>query len=158
MARKNKGFTLLELIIAITVISVGMLGIFGMIANSMQASQDSKTRLVAAYLAQEGIELVRNSRDSNWNQGNEWTHGWPNCSSGCRTSYDNPTIRTYTPVPNGSNISVNTDGFYGESGTATQFQRTIYIAGSGDYQEVRSVVSWPGDNQVQVIKRLYNWR
>jgi prepilin-type N-terminal cleavage/methylation domain-containing protein len=150
MTRKNKGFTLLELMITIMVISIGILGIFGLISNTMQSAEELKSRLVAAYLAQEGIELVRNSRDNNWKEGKEWTDGWPSCSSGCRISYDDPVIRA-----NGATLNSN-NGFYGNTGTGTQFTRTIYITGTGDYREVRAVVSW-SSQEVQVIKRLYNW-
>jgi prepilin-type N-terminal cleavage/methylation domain-containing protein len=151
MTRKNKGFTLLELMITIMVISIGILGIFGLISNTMQSAEELKSRLVATYLAQEGIELVRNSRDNNWKEGKEWTDGWPNCSLGCRISYDDPIIRV-----NGATLNINSDGFYGNAGTGTQFTRTIYITGTGDYREVRAVVSWLSQ-EVQVIKRLYNW-
>jgi len=60
------GFTLLEGIIAITVISIGMIGALALALSNLSSAERNEKRIVAANLAREGIELVRNQRDSNW--------------------------------------------------------------------------------------------
>lgn len=63
---KTKGFTLIEVMVAVFVLIVGVLGAFTVVQNITFSSQIASSKLTATYLAQEGIELVRNQRDSNW--------------------------------------------------------------------------------------------
>jgi prepilin-type N-terminal cleavage/methylation domain-containing protein len=62
----SRGFTLLEGIIAIGVISVGLAGALSLALSNLSSAQGNERRIVAANLAREGIEFVRNQRDSNW--------------------------------------------------------------------------------------------
>jgi len=71
--KMNKGFTILELMITIVVISIGVLGAYSVIQDILLSTAKSSNRLTATYLAQEGIELVRNERDTNWIRNNGWT-------------------------------------------------------------------------------------
>lgn len=71
-ASTNKGFTLLEVIIAIFLITVGITAVLLLITKTLGAMSLSFSQLKAAYLAQEGIEVIRNIRDTNWVEGNEW--------------------------------------------------------------------------------------
>ena len=72
---QNKGFTLLEIIIALFVVTIGMGGVFSVIQKSFEMMSLSASRLVAANLAQEGIEIMRNVRDTNWLKGQDWDIG-----------------------------------------------------------------------------------
>lgn len=62
----SRGFTLLEGIVAIGVISVGLAGALSLALSNLSSAQGNERRIVAANLAREGIEFVRNQRDSNW--------------------------------------------------------------------------------------------
>ena len=75
--RNLTGFTLLEIIIAIFFVTIGMGGVFIVIQKSFSVMSLSASRLVAANLAQEGIEVVRNIRDTNWLEGGAvaWDEG-----------------------------------------------------------------------------------
>ncbi len=151
---KQKGFTLLELMITIAVISIGMIGIFGMIQRTMQSAEDLKSRLITAYLAQEGIELVRNIRDTNWFEGKDWDDGLTGCSSSCEISFDEPTLKLHS----GDNLSIDGSGFYGKNGIhESQFKREVFIENTGDYLEVKVKVSWEEEQSFEVIKHLYQW-
>lgn len=61
-----RGQTLLEVIIAIAVIIAGVLGTISVIVASVRAGRVASDRLTALNLAREGMEIVRNIRDSNW--------------------------------------------------------------------------------------------
>ena len=63
---QKNGFTLLETLVTIVVISVGVLGSINLINNSFGLATIAKNKLIAADLAQEGFELVRNIRDVNY--------------------------------------------------------------------------------------------
>ena len=64
--RYKKSFTLLETIVAIYVISVGLSAAMSLASFSLGAADVFKRQLIATNLAQEGVELVHNKRDSNY--------------------------------------------------------------------------------------------
>ena len=64
--KNKKGFTLVELIISLGVFSAGIMSAFTLALAGLNTSKDNYARLQAANLAREGLELVRNERDSNW--------------------------------------------------------------------------------------------
>jgi type IV pilus assembly protein PilV len=49
--RRQRGFMLIEALIAILIFSIGILGIIGLQASAVQQSTDAKNRAEAAYLA-----------------------------------------------------------------------------------------------------------
>ena len=63
---KQKGFGIIESTVAIYIITMGLLGLVSLAAQSTQIQYINKNTLIASELAQEGIELVRNMRDDNW--------------------------------------------------------------------------------------------
>lgn len=60
---------LLELIVALGVITTGVIGTVTLTTSSLASSTDTMNRVTATYLASEGIEAVRLTRDSNWLSG-----------------------------------------------------------------------------------------
>src|SRR3989344_8524832 len=77
----KKGFTIIEVIIATFVLTVGVVGAFSTIQMVLVFTRSVSAQLEATYLAQEGIENVRNSRDSNWLEDRytmtDWAAGIP---------------------------------------------------------------------------------
>ncbi len=63
---KSSGETLLEVIVALLVISMGAATAASLIITSIQANLFNKDALIATNLAQSGLEYMRNLRDSNW--------------------------------------------------------------------------------------------
>jgi len=62
----NNGQSLLELLIAITVLVTALVATVVLIINSIEAGKASRNKLIGTNFAREGIEIVRNIRDSNW--------------------------------------------------------------------------------------------
>lgn len=60
------GFTIIELVISVFILSAAVVGVFGAFSVVTILASDSSDRLTATYLAQEGTEIVRNIRDTNW--------------------------------------------------------------------------------------------
>jgi prepilin-type N-terminal cleavage/methylation domain-containing protein len=146
----RKGFSLLEVIIAIFVISVGMTAAVMLLGNGIKESISSRDQVIAVMLAQEGVELVRNIRDTNWEKRRE----------------SDPDLETFKGIENGTKIieadaspsleQANNDnvelkyenGLYKHSGGSnTKFSRKIFISGddTSPTRTVTSVVIWNGD-------------
>jgi len=157
----EKGFTILEVIVAIFVITAGIVGVSGLITQTIGSVTISSQKLVAAYLAQEGIEIVRNIRDTNWLEEAAWDDGlgvgyWEG-------DYDDTQNLTSWVDP-GNFLNIDVSGFYSYSaGTQTKFKRKITI-GSGpilDSLNVKVEVLWKekGETyQVEAQENLYDWR
>ena len=66
MKEELKGQGLLEAIIAVAVIAVGLSAVLALAGNNLKVSNISAQQVVAVNLAREGVEIIRNKRDSNW--------------------------------------------------------------------------------------------
>jgi len=64
--RGQAGFTILEVIVAGMVLSIGLLATVSVANRSVTTSTDNQRRIEALNLARQGLELVRNIRDTNW--------------------------------------------------------------------------------------------
>lgn len=58
--RDQRGFTLLEMLVAMAVLTIGLLGIAAMMITAIQANQQSRRTSIATNLAQQKIEEMRN--------------------------------------------------------------------------------------------------
>lgn len=96
--RAAGGFTLIEVLVAVVVLSFGLLGMVGVQAFALQANRDSRQQAQAANLARELSELMRNNNlvavkqnpndnpylfDSSTGPYNENCLGVANATSGC---------------------------------------------------------------------------
>ncbi|MFA4833270.1 MAG: prepilin-type N-terminal cleavage/methylation domain-containing protein [Patescibacteria group bacterium] len=68
----QSGFSILEIVVAFSIITIGLVGVLSLTAQNVQVEYTNKNNLVASQLAQEGLELIRNIRDNNWLVGNSW--------------------------------------------------------------------------------------
>jgi type II secretory pathway pseudopilin PulG len=113
--RSNQAQSLVETIVAVGIIMVGVVGTLTLAFSSVRAGTESEARVLAVNLAREGIEVVKNIRDSNWlkiEEGNfsatcadegpcwdQFTHGGP----------DNTNDYTCIAIFNGQTWSLNCD-------------------------------------------------
>ncbi len=63
--KNNKGFTLVESLVAIGILSISILATFTAVANGLQSSEISRDQIKAFYLIQEGMEFIKNTREEN---------------------------------------------------------------------------------------------
>ncbi len=112
---KPKGFTLIEVIVAVFLVTVGIGGVYALIQRTIAFTPVISARLTAAYLAQGGIELVRNKRDSNWLTGDPWDSNLPSVpESGLLDKFE----RTTTITPSGDALKVSVEVTWQERGEA----------------------------------------
>lgn len=174
----QKGYTLIEVLVALVVASVGIMAAFGLIQGAVGPLGTASSRFVASYLAQEGIEIATNIRDSNFlrvRNGEPWD--WKaileTCNAGCTGAYTDAGGVSGPVLSNVGDPSekmvMDTNGFYtyaaytGGSGTSTKFSRVITVnhnPGPPEFLNVTIEVKWKERGQqrsLQVQKDLYKW-
>ena len=72
---KNRGFTIVESLVAIAILLVVISGVGSAIQTGISSYIFSKNQIIAFYLAQEGFEQIRNIRDENSLNGRNWLTG-----------------------------------------------------------------------------------
>src|SRR3954464_3392894 len=60
-----RGFTLLETMVAVSLLAVAIVAPMSLTAQSLASAYYARDEVTAFYLAQEGLEAVRNVRDNN---------------------------------------------------------------------------------------------
>ncbi len=169
---KNSGFTLVESLVAISIFSVALITLMVALTNSITDTTYAKNKIIAGYLAQEGLEDMRNMRDDYIIYDDDHT-GWATFSgkmlacagtSGC--SLDTPglfsgndrhmTEMTLTPCPgsgcpflhynldNGEYYTTQPVGGVAPARyTTSAFRREILTKQiSDDEIQVSSIISW----------------
>src|SRR3989344_9186885 len=58
------GFTLVEMLVAVSILSISVVTLLNVLGSGIRDTGFAKERLTAGYLAQEGIEYIRNMRDT----------------------------------------------------------------------------------------------
>lgn len=161
ISKNSAGFTLVETLLALFILSTAIVAGLSTVNSGLSSTQVAKSKLIAANLTQEGIEIVRNIRDNNWleertNPGLLWDSG---LSAGdWETTYQSQNLESYQ----GRYLKVDTNGFYNyTSGTDTKFKRKITIQKIADDQlRIISKVEWQEkgkDYGLTAVGDLYNW-
>jgi prepilin-type N-terminal cleavage/methylation domain-containing protein len=152
----KKGFSLAEVVIAVAVVGIGIVAVIVLISKSIQESIDIRNQIIAAQLAQEGVELVRWVRDDNVAKGNlPFSPSFPSGTNldECRVDKDNP-IPQCSSSANHKRLNYVSDFYvHSSGGTQTKFQRKIeFIYKDGESStldpaeassvDVTSIVVW----------------
>jgi hypothetical protein len=160
---KRTAFTLLEAIFAISILIFTLAGSFALISRLLAFSPQIQSKLIASYLTQEGIEIVRNIRDSNWLQNQNWLNNLSFTTS-ARLDYLSTSQFPDLNCNIGDDDPLNFDGNYYtcRAGTPTKFKRKITLTQiAPDEIEVLVEVSWQEKGIIQKVRvkeHLYNWK
>jgi Tfp pilus assembly protein PilV len=187
LKQKNTGFTLVETLVSISIFSMAILGLLSILASGITNTTYAKQKITADYLAQEGIEYIRNMRDTfvlydatnaqtGWNSFNtKLTTAPASCSAGSGCYFDDQNIDYTNHSQPMANIILNTcssscpsllynssTGKYGyASGVDSGFIRKIQITTiSPDEIKISSNVSWKqgsGNYNITFSEDLFNW-
>ena len=150
--KNKKGFSILEVLAAVFVLSIGLTAVLALISGSIMNSIDSRNVIIASGLAQEGAELVRNIRDTNFVSKTETDPNYPfenmDNSLTYKIDYYNNGLVQYN---NNYQLNYNNNGFYTHSnGDQTKFRRKIEISnypssGTVIGRTIKSIVWWSGE-------------
>jgi prepilin-type N-terminal cleavage/methylation domain-containing protein len=159
---KNKpGFTLVEIITVLFIVSIGMVGVLSLIIQNIQGHNLNKNSLAAYQLAQEGIELIRKVRDTNWN--NSVVYNTALAPGLYYMDYLDDTPNSLATDTQGDLYKSDTD-FYAHASSAnlTSFRRIIEIVStSTQAMTIHSRVSWIERGQsysYNLEATLYDWK
>lgn len=173
----TRGFTLVEVIVALAILLVAVAGPISLIGDSLHKMYYARDEAIAVNLAQEGIEMIRQVRDTNMLAGRSWL---TNLGGGAPSAY---TIDVYS-FTQANLAAVNTyvtycgaacapqpvkfdavAGMYRQAlgGTATPFSRIVAVSSAGlpgNEAKVTSTVNWTtGGTQgsVTVSEYIFSW-
>lgn len=175
----KSGFTLVETLIAITVLLIAIVAPMTLAQEGILAARLAEDQIVAFYMAQEGVELVRNIRDENKYDGNpmlaspldvcivavdstepgcyiDATNVGPDASFSTQSCSSGgcPVVRT-----DGTIYAYTAAGF--ENTKFTRNIRTWYVPGSSnDEMRVEVTVTWPFRQSTRTYtlrSNLTNW-
>ncbi|OGI75611.1 hypothetical protein A3C67_00800 [Candidatus Nomurabacteria bacterium RIFCSPHIGHO2_02_FULL_42_19] len=168
--KHHRGFSLIEMLVALAIFSTSVLVLLVVLGQSISDTGYAKKKNTAAYLAQEGIEYMRNLRDTYLLYSGTASAGWTafnnnltdasacQLANGCffddrNVSFSDTsmpmldlllTACTSSTCPNGALLYDSAIGKYGYvSGTSSVFTRQIKITQpTANETKVSSTVSW----------------
>lgn len=165
------GFSLIETIVVLFIVSVGLLAVLSLSIESAKSQSLNKNALVAAGLAQEGIELIRNVRDTNWRENSSstpvaWNRYIEGSLIGEKYKIDYNTFIPTSTSSIDSAILYDSAGFYSHdtSSQPTIFKRMITIyatSSSASSSTIKSLVEWSDkgrSNKLELETILYDWK
>ena len=170
---------MIEVITILFIISLGMIGVLSLIVQNIASQSLNKNTLIAYQLAQEGVELVRKVRDTNWNQippsawdtnlasGHyymDYTDAVPILAvAGCANCpMSSP---SFAIAEEFGNLYQDADGMYldnpGSVLPGTSFYRIITISGQAPAISVVANIFWKDRTRIyeySLETMLYDWR
>lgn len=154
----NQGQTLVELLVAISILTTGFLGILTLLARSLSLNRVISDNYTATYLAAEGIEIVKNIILNNRIQNVAWNQG---LSTGVyEVMYNDDALEN---DQNRNLLFDTSEHLYGYTrGQPTNFKRKIEIQEVDNNElKVKSIVSWTtrggGSFSVELEDRFFKW-
>lgn len=166
----SRGFTLIETLVAITLLTVAIVAPMSLTGRSLAAAYYARDQVTAFHLAQEAIETVRHVRDHNILE--NALGGSSDLLDGIPSIDDEPFIVDSTddsmelcPLENCPPLKTNGNLYgYQDDWENTRFSRTVraaFVDAEEDEVHVSVTVSWQtGSFQVRsftISDNLYRW-
>lgn len=161
-----RGFTLIETLVAISVLLVSLAGPLSIAAQALRSAYSARDQVTAFYLAQEAIEYVRSYRDENYLAPPpvNWLKGINTClGASCTVDFRN---FTHQVCDSGgcSPLLIGSDGLYNtKSGDLSMFTRTLTLSavpGNPDEVLVDVTVTWTSaglNRTFNLTEHIFDW-
>ena len=175
----KKGFTLMETLLATTILMIVVSGVLGIASKSLYLTYAAREQITAFYLAQEPIEYIRFIRDSNRLNGFPWLQSLAECQSatGSLKCVIETQVLLFPPLastittcaascaPPLRYVAINGSYTYIVAGSVgTKYVRTTSITtpigGNPDEARIDVTVSWTTNGVVRSValnEYIYNW-
>lgn len=133
-SKKQKAFTLIETLVAISILMISIAGPLTVASKGYTSALDARNQSVAIYLAQEGLEYLSYQKDNklwgDWSPGVSFKDAAPEAAA---CDFDN--------LCSFQGITENGNNIFGA--LPTGFSRIYYFTPHNDYQITASVrVTW----------------
>lgn len=151
---------MIEAMVALVLIVIAMGPVLIMAISAVNVASRIEHNLIAANLAQEGVEVIRNIRDTNWLNGSAfdsnipvgtWRVEWNTVGGGLMTLGSNPALK-------------KSNGLYNyATGTDTVFRRTVQISKPNNGELIlTSSITWAERGNINrnmgVESHLFDWK
>jgi prepilin-type N-terminal cleavage/methylation domain-containing protein len=169
--KQNKGFTILETLIAVVLLSLVLNSVLTLISKSLFTAQYAKNDMIASYLLQESADYIRNTRDTSIkvNPATGWDNfltfyelnGSGNKSRSCKIKiYPNYIANTSEPDCGSVNGNNDPDQLYYHKDTNNgSYYSTERGSGYVDTTLSRSIVlSKSADDKQVDVSITINWK
>ncbi len=131
----NKGFTIIEMMVSVFMLTLVIAGSMLLVYRSVGSANANVTESIARNLAAEGIEIVDNTRTTNFLKNSVWTSNLDECFDvkGCYVDVNTiikDGVRPVYQACGGSCPRLRFDksiGYQYTSGSETNFKRTISL-------------------------------
>ncbi|MDO8572202.1 MAG: type II secretion system protein [bacterium] len=178
----KKGFTLVETLVAISILLMAVVAPLTILAKNISAAFDAKNKVTALYLAEDAIDFVKYKIATKFNAGDPGWLDWPPANPSCPGDGDGggPYCRVDSFADEiiscaGSDCVLlfdSTTGVYGYvSGSASKFTRTVTVANasqdpnpntpSSDEVVITATVLWQDhgvDKKTTISEHAFAWR
>ena len=161
---KNKGFSLIEVITSIFILTVGIGGAFSLIYQTLAAVYTVRSELTASFLAQEGVEVVKNLRDNAWLESRaatstSWLINLAEAGGDYELDYSTQSL---SQAYDAGHMKIDSSGFFNYStGDTTSFTRKISLTNvSTSTVKVVVTVGWQAagrSRSLEVVENISNW-
>jgi prepilin-type N-terminal cleavage/methylation domain-containing protein len=175
---KKGGFTLIETLVAVMILSTAIAGPLTIASKGLQAALVAKDQVTAFYLAQDAVEYIRFARDSNRLGGGDWLTGvgaaggidLTACTSANGCTIDsaagtNPLPCSATCATLKYNTTTKLFNYSSGTGITASYVRKVLLTqiAAGTEEKVTVTVTWtdiggvthPG---VVVTEDIFNWQ
>jgi hypothetical protein len=94
--KKNRGFTIVEALFAISILTFTITGLMTIVANSLFSARFAKDEITVNYLLQEAVDYIRNDRDTSMflkgEDTNKFLEDYVNCGAPNGCYFDVPSM------------------------------------------------------------------
>ena len=182
---RSSGFTLVETLVALFIFSISIMSVMAVLSQGISNTEYAKNKMTAEYLSQEGVEYIRNMRDTFMLYAPDKAFAWGEfsnklleegkCENGCRFDPDESLLNTgqlsfikdIKMIPCDGKCpnflyNTSTGQFDFSGGAGTNFSRTIRVKKDTDDNNLKitSEVTFSAGSSkgtISLSEDLSNW-